>query len=145
VAWKRFGERVRACEFDLVHRITPLRPTTQSRIARKCTRASVPFVLGPLNGGVPWQRAFDSTRRQEREWPSGVRDAYKLLSRFSSMRQHAAAILVVSKDTLERVPARFQVRRAPRPLRCLFVGRFVPHKGAHTRSRQRRTCCTPAR
>jgi glycosyltransferase involved in cell wall biosynthesis len=150
LAWKHFGERIRAHEFDLVHRITPLSPTTPSLIARKCARAGVPFVLGPLNGGVPWPRAFDSARRQEREWLSYVRDAYKLLPGFSSTREHAAAILVGSKDTLEQVPARFRAkcryvpenaidparfhvrrtRRAQRPLRCVFVGRFVPYKGA---------------
>lgn len=150
LVWRRFGARLRAGEFDVVHRITPLSPTTPSLLARRCSRAGVPFVLGPLNGGVPWPRAFDSARRAEREWLSYARNAYKLLPGYSSTRKHAAAILVGSQDTLAQMdaahrakciylpenavdPARFQARRqhaASKPIRCVFVGRFVPYKGA---------------
>src|ERR1700730_4904112 len=31
--WRQFGRRIKAKEFDLVHRITPLSPTSQSLIA----------------------------------------------------------------------------------------------------------------
>ncbi len=150
LVWQRFGARIRAGEFDLVHRITPLSPTTPSTIAARCARAGVPFVLGPLNGGVPWPRAFDSARRAEREWLSYVRDAYKLLPGYASTRRNAAAILVGSQDTLAQMdarwrdkchhlpenavdPTRFGARRtraSSKPIRLVFVGRLVPYKGA---------------
>lgn len=151
LVWKQFGERIKGGEFDLVHRLTPLTPTASSSLAPKCRKAGVPFVLGPLNGGVAWPKAFDSARRKEKEWLSYVRGMYKLLPGYSSTRRNAAAILIASKDTWQQMPARYYDKcfyvpenaidparfparqRSPiidRPLRILFVGRLVPYKGA---------------
>src|SRR4029077_4026357 len=52
--WRRLGARISAHEFDLVHRITPLSPTSQSSITELLVKYGVPFIIGPLNGGVPW-------------------------------------------------------------------------------------------
>lgn len=148
--WKRFGRRIRDREFDVVHRITPLSPTTSSLLAPKCREAGVPFVLGPLNGGVPWPKHFDSARRKEKEWLSYVRDAYKLLPGYLSTRGSSSAILIGSRDTWRQMPRSYQsksiylpenaidparfakrrTRQASRPIRCAFIGRLVPYKGA---------------
>lgn len=150
LVWKRFGARIKAGEFDLVHRVTPLSPTVPSLIAARCARAGVPFVLGPLNGGVPWPRGFDGARRREKEWLSYVRSAYKLMPGYGSTRRHAAAILIASRDTWQQMdgrykhkcvyvpenaadPARFDRRvqgPATLPIRLVFLGRLVPYKGA---------------
>jgi glycosyltransferase involved in cell wall biosynthesis len=150
LVWQQFGARIQARQFDLVHRITPLSPTTPSPLAGRCRAAGVPFVMGPLNGGVPWPAGFEAARRGEKEWLSYVRGAYKWLPGHRRTRQQAAAILIGSADTWAQMdaafhakcvyvpenavdPARFSVRRtrrAGRPLRLLFVGRLVPYKGA---------------
>ncbi len=146
--WKQFGGALRAGEFDLVHRVTPLSPTTGSPIARRCKSANVPFILGPLNGGVPWPKGFDAERRREKEWLSYVRGAYKVLPNWRATMKAASAIIVGSRHTQSEVPkayadkavfipenaidpARFSATGTPPegPLQLCFVGRMVPYKG----------------
>lgn len=150
-AWGRFGDQLRAGAFDVVHRITPVSPTMPSPMAGRCARAGVPFVLGPINGGLPWPREFAELRRAEREWLSYARALHRLVPGYAATRRHAAAILAGSLETLRQVPATFRDKcvylpengidagrfpapparsaRGGRPPRALFVGRLVPYKG----------------
>lgn len=147
--WRRFGPGIEAGEWDVVHRLTPLSPTTPSILASKCAAHSVPFVLGPLNGGLPWPKGFSQALRAEREWLTYVREAYKLLPGYRGTRRHASAIITGSRHTREQIarpyqdktiyipenaidPARFSLRKtgpATLPLKVAFVGRFTLYKG----------------
>lgn len=146
--WRRFGAQIKNHEFDVVHRVTPLSPTSPSTLAKKCHRAGVPFVLGPLNGGLPWPAGFESRRQAEREWLSYLRNLYKLLPGISAAQKYAALILVGSQATRQQIPAKYQnkvvymaengidpvrfskrrTKAATLPLVATFVGRLVPYK-----------------
>jgi len=148
--WRQFGTRLAAREFDLVHRITPLSPTSQSLIASKLRRIKIPFVIGPLNGGIPWPKHFKDRQHSEHEWLSYLRSAFKFMPGYRSTRRDSAAIIVGSKYTYSEMPhwaqrkciyipengvdpQRFNHPRdhkASLPLRGVFVGRLVPYKGA---------------
>lgn len=150
--WKQFGPAIRRGEYDIVHRLTPLSPTIPSIIARRCAKAGVPFVLGPMNGGLPWPRQFRSVQAKEREWLSSVRNLSRRMPYWRSTYTKASAVISGSRDTwrqLESVAgdrhiymprngvdvSQFQFTTRPgardssRPLHLLFVGRLVPYKG----------------
>jgi glycosyltransferase involved in cell wall biosynthesis len=150
--WKKFGPAIRRGEFDIVHRLTPLSPTIPSLIAGRCGQAGVPFVLGPMNGGLPWPKQFRSVQAQEREWLSSVRHLCRFMPYWRSTYRHAAVVISGSRDARRQLEPmtghvhismprngvdvkQFQFTSRPGaenpslPLHLLFVGRLVPYKG----------------
>ena len=145
--WKRFRQELRAGKFDLVHRVTPMSPTTPSPLARW---SPVPFVLGPINGGLAWPRDYYGELRREREWMTHVRSAYRVLPYYRSTYARSAAILASFKHTIDDLPHQTRprtidfpevgfdastfhgavVREVKDTLTFLFVGRLVPYKCA---------------
>lgn len=149
LVWARFRDDLRARRYTVVHRITPKTPTTPSPLAGRLAAEGIPFVMGPMNGGLPWPPGFDSERVKEREWLSFVRGAYNYMPYAAATKRHAAAVIAGSRSTeaeyagtvSDRLiyiaangiePERFTL--PPReglntPLRACFIGRMVPYKG----------------
>lgn len=146
--WKAFGPALKRGDYDLVHRITPLSPAASGPLAEQCRKAGVPFVLGPLNGGVPWPKGFEAEQKQEGEWLSRARGLLRIFPGRRRMLKACSAILYASKFTRADIPealadraiylpenaidpARFFRQATPEPgiLKACFIGRFVPLKG----------------
>jgi hypothetical protein len=53
-----------AGEFDVVLRIVPLTAALPSPFAFFLRKGPIPFVLQPLNGGVPWPPGFVQLENQ---------------------------------------------------------------------------------
>lgn len=145
--WRRFGSRLRSGSFDIVHRLTPMSPTLPSPLS---ARLPVPFVIGPLNGGLRWPRGYQSEKSREREWLTHVRDAHRLLPYYGSTYRRAAAILAAFDHTIQDLPRHAinagkvvwfpEVGVDPRlfpsrdsssrssQLDFVYVGRLVPYK-----------------
>lgn len=143
--WRRFRSALALGTFDLVHRLTPMSPTIPSPMAKW---SPVPFVLGPLNGGLPWPAAYKSELHREREHLSLLRSVHRLLPFHRSTYARAGVILAAFRHTLDDLPpaargaaldfpevgidpALFHPPSQARPsglLTFLFAGRLVPYK-----------------
>jgi glycosyltransferase involved in cell wall biosynthesis len=147
MVYRRFRDRLRQGEFDVVHRITPLSPTVGSPLAGW---VKPPMLIGPLNGGLPWPKEFPELVRQEREWLVPLRGAYRFLPYYRSTYRHLSGVIAGSRYTATEVPAYFRGRRYylpengldparfpladawPEPgerFQFITVGRLVPYKG----------------
>ena len=146
--WKQFKQQLKAGEFDVVHRVTPMSPTLPSPMAKWCKKIGVPFVLGPLNGGLRWPPEYTGELKKEKERLTYLRDAYKLLPYARSTYKKASGILAAFPHTIARLPKSVAARvidfpevginpgmfEAPteRPatgrVTFLYAGRLVPYK-----------------
>jgi glycosyltransferase involved in cell wall biosynthesis len=99
-AWRQTRSRIRAGEFDVVLRLLPISAVMPSLFAFFLRRGPIPFVIGPINGGLPWPSGFSQAEKQK-EWISGLRNFYRFLPFARSTYRNAAAILAASSHTYD--------------------------------------------
>lgn len=139
----RQGER-----WDLIHSVTPVSPVA----AGSLHRLGLPFVWGPLNGGLGTPKGFDAILKADSPWLYPIRNFGRLADLFWGTTRGASVILSATKPTLEGIPSRyrehcvqmiengvdmelFKATDWPAPpsqeeaLKLVFVGRLVPFKG----------------
>jgi len=97
-AWRQLRRRIFSGEFDVVLRVVPLTVVLPSPFSFFLRKGPIPFVIGPLNGGLPWPPGFTQLDNQK-EWISGLRKLYRFLPFGQSTYRHAAAIIVASSQT----------------------------------------------
>lgn len=97
-AWNILRRRISAGEFDVVLRIYPMNVVFPSLFAFFLRKGPVPFVIGPLNGGLPFARGFRQAQEQK-QLVSRFRSLYRLLPFGRSTYRYAAAILAASSQT----------------------------------------------
>src|SRR5438309_3169702 len=98
LAWRQLRRRIVAGEFDVVLRIMPMTPVLPSPFAFFLRKGPIPFVIGPLNGGLPWPHGFRQLDNQK-EWVAKLRNLYRYLPFARSTYRHAAAIIAASSQT----------------------------------------------
>lgn len=142
------GNDIKNGKFDIVHRLTPMSPSTPSILAAVCRFNDVPFVVGPVNGGLAWPKQFQQEARKEKEWLLKLRSFHKYLPFYASTYRHATAVLAAFDHTKADIPNHNNVVDFPeigfdpevfypdpykttstdRKVSFLFAGRLVPYK-----------------
>jgi glycosyltransferase involved in cell wall biosynthesis len=146
-AWRSLKSRIHAGEFDIVLRVMPMTPVIPSPFAYFLRNGPIPFVIGPLNGGLPWPPGFSQLENQK-EWISNLRSLYRFLPFARSTYRYASAIIAASTQTFsEFVKFRDKLFFVPEPgiarslcpvdtrnpepgakLELIFVGGLYPRK-----------------
>ena len=152
--FKQFKNDVHDGVYDIVHALTPILPRYPYKISKACGKT--PFILGPVNGGLPFPNSFRQVAKKEAAQFNFLRYFSRLLPGYKVTYQKAGTVLAGSsytlqllKDSLSIHPAKlklfFENGISPeflasknaeggpvenRSFHLLFVGRLVPYKGA---------------
>ncbi|MDY6940284.1 MAG: glycosyltransferase family 4 protein [Cyanobacteriota bacterium] len=147
-----FKDAIERGEYDIVHTLTPMMPRYPVKVIQACK--STPFVLGPVNGGVPFPKGFRETAKKENarlnflravgRWLiPGYRQTYQKADRILSGSTYTLSLLAelfpdtadrlelfcengIDRSFLESEPA----AKSTDKINLLFVGRLVPYKCA---------------
>jgi glycosyltransferase involved in cell wall biosynthesis len=150
--YTRYQEAVRRGDYDIVHVMTPMMPRYPVKLIQACRKA--PFLLGPVNGGIPFPKGFQHIANQEFAYFNFFRALGRwLIPGYRQTYRSADQILAGSTYTRDWIQQAFGIEgdrisllyengleasffaSAPRTLqadalRLLFVGRLVPYKAA---------------
>src|SRR5215471_11163087 len=151
-AWWQLRRQIRSGDFDVVLRILPYISVLPSPFAWLLRNGPIPFVIGPVGGGLPWAKGFRQLEKQRQApgyWVWNLRGMYRYLPFARSTYANAAAIIAGSSHTYAELaahrekifqvptevglnPALFEGRARSSwsngKLKLVFVGRLIPLK-----------------
>jgi glycosyltransferase involved in cell wall biosynthesis len=150
--YHQFKNAVANGEYDIVHAMTPMMPRYPVSLVRACSQT--PFLLGPVNGGLPFPPGFQKVARKEKSYLNflraigraiipGYRETYQKADRILSGSTYTLNLLKqlfsIPDDRISLfyengIPSSFFVPPQPKENRetvnLLFMGRLVPYKSA---------------
>ena len=151
--YQQFKDEILRGDYEIVHALTPMMPRYPVKVVKVCKK--IPFLLGPVNGGVPFPPGFQETAKQEfaqfnflraigRALIPGYVETYKKADRILSGSSFTLNML---KDMFQMTDERIRlfyengissnflnvdktVDKSENKVELLFVGRLVPYKCA---------------
>ncbi|HEY9833183.1 MAG TPA: glycosyltransferase family 4 protein [Stenomitos sp.] len=150
--YQQFKQSILRGDYDIVHALTPMMPRYPHKVVKACRK--IPFLLGPVNGGLPFPSGFQETAKQESANLNFLRTLGRsLIPGYVETYKKADKILVGSTYTLQMLKEMFAIPNSKTELfyengiskdflrqaknasdgskvKLLFVGRLVPYKCA---------------
>jgi glycosyltransferase involved in cell wall biosynthesis len=151
---QQFKQQILQGEFDLIHALTPIMPRYPVKVVNLCR--DVPFLLGPVNGGVPFPVGFQDKAKREFASLNFLRSLGRLfIPGYIKTYRNADRVLSGSTYTMTLIQEMFQLpddrislfyengvpneffvknphqkKQVNGTVNLLFVGRLVPYKCA---------------
>ncbi len=151
--YQKFKTQILNGDYDIVHAITPMMPRYPFKVVTVCQQT--PFILGPVNGGIPFPPGFQETAKQEFAQFNFLRAVGRaLIPGYVETYKKADKILAGSTYTLNMLKDLFAIpderidlfyengisdeflnsttikNKDASLINLLFVGRLVPYKCA---------------
>ena len=155
--YSKFNNVIRNGQYDIVHALTPILPRYPVKAIKACKKT--PFILGPVNGGVPFPKGFEAVARQEFSYFNFLRLIGRyIIPGYRETYEKANYILSGSTYTMNLIKNLFNIKdekielfyengiddsffinekksgksdeNSNAKIDLLFVGRLVPYKGA---------------
>ena len=146
-AWRQMRARIKDGKFDVVLRLLPVSMINVSPFAFFLRNGPIPFLIGPVNGGLPWLPGFRQATIQNK-WVTRLRSLYPFLPFGPSTYRRAAAIMAGSSHTYAELSAHreklfflpengiddtmcssiIRSRKPDAKLELIFVGSLIPLK-----------------
>lgn len=155
--YNKVKESILKGDYEVVHAITPMMPRYPVMAIKACK--NTPFILGPVNGGVPFPNGFHKVARQEFSDFNFLRLVGRfIIPGYRETYTKADYIFAGSTYTLNLIKDLFDIKnekielfyengignaflkeeklvsdnnsRSSTIINLLFVGRLVPYKGA---------------
>ncbi len=104
-----FKDAIGRGDYDLVHSITPMMPRYPVKTVKACTET--PFILGPVNGGVPFPDGFKELGRKEYSYFNFLRAVGRaIIPGYHETYKEADHVLAGSSYTLGLIKELFPQR-----------------------------------
>lgn len=148
--YQYFKTKILRGDYDIVHAMTPMMPRYPVATIKACK--NTPFILGPVNGGVPFPKGFTQVARKEFAYLNFLRRLVNLIPGYVKTYKQASKVLVGSTYTLNKLKQTFEKNsrfelfyengvsedffepaikpKDDKRVNLVFVGRLVPYKGA---------------
>ncbi|MGF1491489.1 MAG: glycosyltransferase family 4 protein, partial [Microcoleaceae cyanobacterium] len=152
--YQRFKSEILSGHYDIVHALTPIMPRYPFKVCQLCKQT--PFILGPVNGGIPFPAGFAEKAKQENSYLNFLRAVGRyLIPGYVATYKRADKVLSGSSYTLSLLKKLFRLpeqkmalfyengieadtlttqpkssKEGDEQINLLFVGRLVPYKCA---------------